>query len=131
MTTTLQNLKFPQNLIGYIEHWSKRPTVLLLSSSLLIMVIILTLAGGIFFWTYQLNPFLTSQHSSQSELEMARSIMQNMKRMVGNQGAWSKSIQEEYNNIFADQIIKIQAANYSSSENFVGSNYSINQVSIK
>lgn len=130
MLTRQQKLEFPHNVVGYIKHWSQRPTVLLLSGSLLILVFILTLAGGLFFWTYQLIPvFANNNSSNQSELSVARAIMQNMKRMVGNQQAWSESIQEEYGKLSANQQTKTQIANYSHSENFVGSNYSINQES--
>lgn len=125
-TTTIwrQIPKFPHNIInGMAKHlviWFQKPTALLVSGILIILVIMLTLVGGLFFWTYQISSIFSGQHKNQSEIEIARSVMQTMKRMVGSQGAWLTSVQEEYNKISKDKLFNTQPkGNYD--DNFIRS----------
>ena len=121
MTTWQQNYKLLQDatedLVTWSIYWSKKPTLLLISVSL---VIIMTLAGGLFFWVSQFSNVFANHSSDQSELELARSGLQTMKRMVGDQRAWSESIQEEYNRLFSAQLIKTEPLSYG---DVIGQNY--------
>ena len=59
--------------------------------------------GGAFFWSYHIASALFNNNgrTELNELELSRIILQNTKRMVGDQEAWSKAVREEYDNIFA------------------------------
>ena len=126
MTTKQQNYKFLQDVADDLARWSQKPTFLMVSASFIMLV---TLTGGLFFWANQFSYAFEDRGSDQSQLETANSGLQTMKRMVGDQQIWSKSIQEEYDRLFSAQSIKTQPLNYS--ENFIGQNYSSNQVSAK
>ncbi len=123
-TATLQhNLRLSSyNISGLLAGWQKSRPVLFLASSLLIVVMMLTLAGGVLFWGYELSSVFagSSNSSGQTELQVAESGLQNVKRMVGDQRVWSESIQNEYNKLFANQSSKTQPVVYTHEDNFIG-----------
>ncbi|MEK9158252.1 MAG: hypothetical protein AAB638_03695 [Patescibacteria group bacterium] len=83
----------------YVERWIKKPTSFALGASLLGFVACMILVGSMFFWASQIAPAFASQQTDQDELQRARTGLQTIKRMIGDEQAWSRSIQEEYNRL--------------------------------
>ncbi len=86
----------------YLERWSKKPTSFALGASLLSFVACMMLVGSMFFWASQISPAFASRQTDQDELQRARTGLQTIKRMIGDDQAWSRSIQEEYNRLSAE-----------------------------
>ncbi|KKS13194.1 MAG: hypothetical protein A2735_02875 [Candidatus Yanofskybacteria bacterium RIFCSPHIGHO2_01_FULL_41_21] len=121
--TKLQNLKLQQDMRDVVEYIDLRyheRSLFTLGVSLLAIIVF---TGGLFFWSSQLS-FVFGRNYNQNELAVARSGLQTIKRMVGDQQAWSKSIQEEYNRIFVGNTTKMQPISYG--ESFIGDEHSTN-----
>lgn len=133
MTIEQQNYEFLKDVAKHLDRWSRKPTLLVLSVSSLTLMI---LVGGLFFWASQIGPVFGSNDSSnRSELEVARSGLQTMKRMAGDQQAWAQSIKEEYNRLLLVQNTNSQFIDYSYNYNAnfigVGTDYPTNQALTK
>jgi len=126
MITPKQNYRFLIIINKYLNYWSERPKTFIFSSSLIILLMTLTLVGGVLFWMSSLGYAFGGQQSNQSQSETADSGLQTMKRMVGDNQIWSKSIQKEYNRLFLDQPINIPIMSYN--DNFFKQDSSTNQV---
>ena len=114
-----QNNKFQESINEGLNYLYQKPKSLVVSG---LVIVTLVFLGGLFFWASQLGHAFVINDNDQSELAIARSSLQTMKRMVGDQQAWSQSIQEEYNRIIVNQSLSIQTA--SSSGNIVERNVS-------
>lgn len=122
MTPIPQNSKFQeiQEIIDEsLVYLFQKPKSVIVSG---LVITVLVFVGGLFFWASQLSNGFVVHASDQSELAIARSALQTMKRMVGDQQAWSQSIQEEYNRIVVSQTLSIKIA--SSSQSLVERNVS-------
>jgi hypothetical protein len=95
------------------------------------LVVIVISAGGIYFWVSEFRLIFVGDGYTQNNSEIAKSGLETMKRMVGNQQVWSESIQDEYNKIFINNPVKIQSSGYIYNNNFSGLNKSIDQVYTK
>lgn len=111
-------------MIRYLNYWHESSASRIIISSGLILVTALILAGGLVFWVSQSSFVFAASHSNQDQLEIARSGLETMKKMVGDKQIWSESIQEEYNKIFAASATKTSAVSYG--DNYVGLNYPTN-----
>ncbi len=121
MTTKQKNYKFIEDLTYDLGRWAEEPTMLMKLASL---VVVVTLVGGLFFWASQIgNTF--GGHAERSQLELANSGLQTMRRMVGDEEVWSKSVAEEYERIFGNQALATQSVSYNYTENFIEPNHSI------
>jgi hypothetical protein len=123
-----QNLLFPHNVPEFVSYWLERPTMLVLGISLVTVLIMITMVGGLFFWAFELGSASMDGRTNQDQIEVARSGLQTMKKMVGNQWIWSESIRDEYNRIFMILPAQKQPAGYVYSDNYNGLNYSTERV---
>lgn len=124
MTTKLQNLKFQQDIQDAIKHlglWYHERSLLTLGICFMVTIFFV---GGLFFWASQFS-YALGRDREQNEMAVARSGLQTIKRMVGDEQVWSKSIQEEYNRIFVGNTTKMQPISYE--DNFINTEYPTNQ----
>jgi hypothetical protein len=110
------------NVIKYLIQWYHRQSFLMLSSLAMVAIVVL---GGLFFWASQFSHALTDRESEETQLELANSGLQTIKRMVGDNEIWAQSIQKEYNKLFANQQNNVSPI--SRTENFTPQYSSINQ----
>jgi hypothetical protein len=127
MTTMQKNYKFIQDIEENLGSWIQKPTLFMVS---IFVVIAIIFSGGLFFWASQFS-YVFGRSSNQNQLQVARSGLQTMKRMVGDKQIWSESVKEEYNKIFSDQAIVTLPMNNSYDSNFIKSDYSTSQVFAK
>ena len=123
MITKQQNQEFRKHVGTYVHGMSKKQISLGVSVA---MFLVIMLFGGMFFWGSALA-YNTGRQNDQSELGLARNGLQTIKRMVGNQIAWSESIQEEYKRLFPAQVINTQGTVSSSDNNFIQADPSTDQ----
>lgn len=114
--------KFAEETVEYLNRWYRTSNFSVRSISLLVIMVLS--AGGLLFWSSQFDNAFTIYSGNQGELELAKSGLQTMKRMVSDQTAWSEAVKEEYNRI----ITRERSMYFSYQDNFVGSNNSIDQV---
>lgn len=113
------------NTFKHLASWYQRPIKVLLGGFLIVLVVMLTLVGGVFFWTTKFSSAFLTQANDRGELEIARSGLQTMKRMVSDPQAWSDSVKEEYNKLFAVRPVEAEltAGDASYDDNFVDSKH--------
>jgi len=63
------------------------------------VLFLILIVGGILFWM----PHISFAHSqtNQSELQIAQNGIATMRKMVGNNEAWSQAIKQEYDRLYS------------------------------
>ncbi|KKR13499.1 MAG: hypothetical protein UT43_C0043G0006 [Parcubacteria group bacterium GW2011_GWC1_39_29] len=130
-TTGQQRPKLGYDIAEYFTNWSQKSPISILYNSLVAFVAIVVLVGGIFFWASEFRLIFIGDGYTQNNSEIAKSGLETMKRMVGNQQVWSESIQDEYNKIFVNNSTNTQASGYIYNDNFTGLGESTDQASAK
>lgn len=128
MTNQQKNYNFFQDLNQDIKRWFREPTFLMGSVSFLIVVVMI---GGMLFWASHFVYSFKDRSSSETELEVAVSGLETIKRMVGDDSVWSETIQAEYNRIFPNKVQVSETSCASYDYGFISPDYSTNQILAK
>ncbi|KKR37767.1 MAG: hypothetical protein UW46_C0006G0034 [Candidatus Yanofskybacteria bacterium GW2011_GWF1_44_227] len=90
---------------GYTSLHFWRPILKAAGIVIFLGVVILLLVGGVIFGASQFVTIFSSSTEAADQTRLAQAGLETMKKMVGDQEAWSAAIKSEYDGIFTNQSV--------------------------